>query len=168
MHHDQDCAMKDIASRSFQCGLCEKRIDFGQDFYHHARDGRILNVCSICSSLMGYLGTWSREEVATGAAGIIADSDQHGVLRIQAQKYLLHWDHQNAWNRARQGDRQAIWRVCIAPILGPGFLVAAVIAGLIGMTYHSFLLKLTSMILGLGAYGIIMFLVASRQKALDV
>ena len=53
--------MKDIASRSFQCGLCEKRIDFGQDFYHHARDGRILNVCSICSSLMGYLGTWSRE-----------------------------------------------------------------------------------------------------------
>ena len=53
-------------------------------------------------------------------------------------------------------------------ILGPGFLVAAVIAGLIGVTYHSFLLKLTSMILGLGAYGIIMFLAACRQKALDV
>jgi hypothetical protein len=168
MHHHQDYVMKDIASHSFQCGLCEKRIDFGQDFYHHVRDGRTLNVCSICSSLIGHLGTWSREEIATGAAGIIADSDRHGVLRIQAKAYLLRRDHQNACDRAQQGDRYAIWRVCIAPVLGPGFLVAALVAGLLGVAYHSFPLGLTSAILDLGAFGIIMFLAACRQKALDV
>ena len=160
--------MKDIASHSFQCGLCEKRIDFSQDFYHHVRDGRTLNVCSICSS-----PDWPPRDLEqggdrTGAAGIIADSDRHGVLRIQAKAYLLRRDHQNACDRAQQGDRYAIWRVCIAPVLGPGFLVAALVAGLLGVAYHSFPLGLTSAILDLGAFGIIMFLAACRQKALDV